>query len=336
MSEATKPDELRCGHCEALFSATKSQRGAVKYRGAAAYCSAACRIAKQQERGLAARFIRGPCPTCKKTFHSNRRAIFCGMDCYTASDQFKAHGRKMQALSQTPESIAKRAAMARKYEPVPCLSCGIAIYPKKGGRGQKKYCSKVCYRTYMAGRFDRWIASPQGLALPQCYDEFLDAEELPCLIEGCGWVGRHLSVHVNAAHGLTAAEFKRAAGFNLNSGIVGRGLAQRMSEAAHNGTNMELARAAQALATPVARRVRKYKSLEGVEHRKKARALICEELGPERQCDGCGEPFRQSTPMGRAMFCTRACRSEAYRQRAAAKAKTPVRQSDGTFRWVER
>ena len=72
----------------------------------------------------------------------------------------------------------------------------------------------------MAKRFDRWIANPQTLALPQAYDEFLTGEELPCLVEGCNWRGQWLSLHMNYTHGVPADEFKRAAGFNLKSGII--------------------------------------------------------------------------------------------------------------------
>ena len=59
----------------------------------------------------------------------------------------------------------------------------------------------------MNKRYDRQIASPDKLQLPQGYDGCLDREQLNCLVDGCGWVGKHLSTHMNIAHGIKADEF---------------------------------------------------------------------------------------------------------------------------------
>lgn len=308
---------LGCSHCGANFRASRSQALKAHYQQSRVFCSSACRVAKQQERGLDSRFLRGPCIGCGAMFHSNTKKKFCTMDCYSSSPQFKAHGEAIRAKSRTPESVAKRAAAITKHQPQPCGFCGVEFKTKSAhAGGRSKYCSMACYRGYMNGRFDRWVASPQGLALPQCYDEFLDSEELPCLIEGCGWVGRHLTSHVNLAHGIQAAEFKRAAGFNLSSGIIGRELASTLSNSARSRSKYP-----DMLAVRDARRsedqpnaVSRYHSLEGREHSLKARALICEEVGPERKCLECNESFTQSTPMGRAMYCSRSCRKEYYRK----------------------
>ena len=119
----------------------------------------------------------------------------------------------------------------------------------------------------MAKRFDRWIASPKNMYSPQCYDEFMTQEELPCLIEGCDWVGVHLGLHVNQAHGIAARDFKRATGFNYGTGLVGIELHKIMSNRAQN----------QVVPTPPegfgGGIPRDYTSLEGIEHRKKAWAL---------------------------------------------------------------
>ena len=76
------------------------------------------------------------------------------------------------------------AARYRLYQ------CGAKI---KNRNYIKKFCSKDCRRLHYAERFDRWVANPETLALPQCYDEFLMQEELPCLIDGCEWKGKHLA-----------------------------------------------------------------------------------------------------------------------------------------------
>jgi len=64
----------------------------------------------------------------------------------------------------------------------------------------------------------------------------------------------------------------------------------------------------------------RYRSLEGKEHVMKAKALLG--CGPERVCVGCGKVFRQSTPMGRALYCTRECRNKTYSEKAKLSRKT--------------
>ena len=163
----------------------------------------------------------------------------------------------------------------------------------------------------MAKRFDRWIANPQSLALPQAYDEFLNSEELPCLVEGCNWRGHWLSLHMNYAHGVPADEFKRAAGFNLHSGIISAPMRESLAHRPQSlspGHGEYLGGASERL------HVQTYQSLEGREHRHKALAILLAQHGPTRTCKGCGQAFTQSTPQGRALFCSRPCRNEWYRQ----------------------
>jgi hypothetical protein len=244
------------------------------------------------------------------------------MDCYITSKQFKAH----------LEHNAKIAAIANKREHPSvdrreCLECSKEMFVSPPSK-EKKFCSRVCYRSYMAKRFDRWVANPEQLALPQCYDEFLNQPELPCLVAGCNWHGHGLSQHMNFSHGITAGDFKRAAGFNLKSGIISRPLAETLSERKANGfiTDPDFFRKRRNT-TPT---IRTYFSKEASEHRKKARAMA--DTGPTRECKGCGISFTQSTPFGRALYCSKECRDVAYSIKNKVKDKKPrIRRANGTW-----
>lgn len=316
-------DNLRCGHCEAIFKGSDSQARKVKYERGVVYCSTICRHAALKNKFGKPVPNRGPCPTCSKEFFSRTAKKFCSMDCYTKSPQLLA---MIKFNTSTPEARAKNAEVRRNGEFKPCLECGTEIYQKPAT--PRKFCSKICYRAYMARRFDRWVANPEGLALPQCYDEFLDREELTCPIDGCSWHGRFLTMHVNLSHGLPSQDFKRAAGFNLGSGLVSKPLARAMSERALVGVAAE----------PVPHEktkkgtVRSYRSKEAVEHSKKSYSLARAYPGPCRQCKGCGKSFTQSTRFGRALYCSRDCRRESYARNTRAVNKKPrTRRADGTF-----
>lgn len=302
--------ELSCGQCKALFVGTPTQAYNSIRHQKNVFCSSICRHA----------FLRGKletpipvhdCKACGKKFASRRAAKYCNMACYTGSKQFSSLLADAREKSMTPASISRRAEMARRGEGKPCLECGQDVYVKKS-EAKKKFCCRICYRAYMAKRFDRHIAAPEALALPQAYDEFLMKEQLPCLVEGCDWVGSHLSLHINQMHGIVAEEFKRAAGFNRSSGIVSRGLAEALSARELSGV------AKRADLRELGAKFRgqsyklKYASLEGKEHREKSMLLARSESGPTRQCTGCGNEFTQSSPMGRAKYCCKACRSENY------------------------
>jgi hypothetical protein len=183
----------------------------------------------------------------------------------------------------------------------------------------------------MAKRFDRYIASPEAVALPQNYDEFLLNEELPCLVEGCSWQGRGLGLHVNLAHGITAADFKRICGFNKGTGLIPPDMAKLLSERALTGVALLNNYTPNPHAHPKGYSL----SLEGKEHYNKTQALIrATEKGPMRICCGCGTEFQQSTPFGHAKFCTKTCRRSAYFRRYKERkishepAMQPVRPQD--------
>jgi hypothetical protein len=254
----------------------------------------------------------GPCPTCGKMFESRYPKRFCSMNCYVGSPEHKAAGKlAMEAAwrKQTAKPDHERYNREHRH----CLECDkdFAVQPAK----RKKFCSHACYRVYMAKRFDRWIANPQRIALPQAYDEFLTSEELPCLVAGCEWVGQNLSCHMNLAHGVPADEFKRAAGFNLSTGVVSLPTHQALVDRAVDYASYGMAALATVRAS-TAGMTRRYRSKEAGEHFHKARAMAGG--GPTRVCDGCGKPFVQSTPYGRAKFCTTTCRDRAYARRIIA------------------
>ena len=339
---------LECGHCGAKFKGSDSQARKVKYEERVVYCSGICRSAatskKMQERAIREGkkprkgVLSGPCKTCGNMFESKIDKMYCSMDCYINSEQF----REMQSQYWAPsdEMKANISAKLKKGEDVPCLECGTEFYqkPPSTGRPARKFCSTTCYRAHLAKRFDRWVANPEGMALPQCYDEFLDREELSCVVGCCDWKGTHLTLHMNQAHGVRAREFKRAAGFNLSTGVIAKPLAQALRERRLVGVadRMDDASRAAALALSqeaIAANQINYRSLEGKEHSKKARAMLGH--GPLRACTGCGNVFQQSTPMGKTLYCSRECRDNAYAQQRKANAKQRARKQDGTFIWAE-
>lgn len=170
----------------------------------------------------------------------------------------------------------------------------------------------------MAKRFDRHIASPQTLALPQNYDEFLQQEELPCLIEGCTWRGQNLGNHLNFSHGIVAREGKRAGGFNLKTGLVCQPLHEKLCETnSGKGASPEEMQAMRGVSAQAVSR--SYRSKEGVEHSAKSRLLTESECCPIRNCRFCHEVFRQSTPFGKALYCSIECRDADYREKSRSR-----------------
>lgn len=327
-------DNLECGHCKARFHGSDSQAWKVKYEKLTVYCSTTCRSAAARQRMSKPIPNCGPCKTCGEHFSSRKPKPYCSMRCYIASDQFQAMQRANSAHGLAAAAAAREA---KPVEESTCLECGVA-FPKKYGtksRAAKKYCSQPCYRAHKAKAFDRWVANPQTMSLPQCYDEFLSQGELQCVVDGCSWRGQHLSNHMVSTHGVRASEFKRATGFNLSTGVVAAPVAKALRERPVVGVALApdpfalvLAREAQA------NNKLRYVSLEGREHAVKGKAQAMLDTGPARCCRGCGAAFIQSTPMGRALYCTRACRTEHYAALKQAAAKQRIRQPDGTFRWA--
>jgi predicted transcriptional regulator len=156
------------------------------------------------------------CPECSKIFESTVPKQFCSIKCRSASPLFRA------ACVQAHKHLQRRKSVV-------CLECGKAFERIVSDRA-RKFCCREHYRKYFWDRFDRWIASPRTIASLQNYDEFMLLPQLPCLVEGCGWAGEDFGKHLNCAHGITAREFKRAAGFNLTTGLVVAALRKAMSD----------------------------------------------------------------------------------------------------------
>lgn len=301
---------LKCSACSKDFVPTPSQEKHKKYNETnSSYCSRECQ-SSQHNKHLA-KPLCGPCPTCGGMFKSRGTAkkIFCDMKCYIASPGFK----KMIAENCLNNAAKATGNTPEGYTPTykNCIECGTEFQTKPSSNS--KYCSKMCYRKYMTKRFDRWIASPQKIALPQAFDEFLTSDVLPCLVEGCDWKGHHLSGHMNQTHGVTARNFKKLAGFNLGSGIVSAPLHAALCERDIVGVAIDGSRFHGYLSGVEQKRTQ-YKSLEGKEHRAKTNSLKNEtEEKPLRVCTGCGVEFRQSCHFGRKLFHSIECRDVYYK-----------------------
>lgn len=256
-------------------------------------------------------------PECGREYESRySHKLFCTLKCYRESPQFQA------MLRENSKRIADRKLAASQNgdttrKTINCLHCEKEVFTKpsrSSKRSQHRYCSQRCYREYMSGRFDRYIASPESLALPQNYDEFLTGDELHCLIEGCGWSGLQLSSHMNLAHGIRKDEFKEKAGFNVGTGVVTAAYSERLSQSkiaqGWTGDHMAHLRSlvkSRGSAPPDSKRNR----LEGKEHRAKARALM-EAEAPERElrCEGCNQMFITTAYIKK--YCTVECRDAFY------------------------
>jgi endogenous inhibitor of DNA gyrase (YacG/DUF329 family) len=295
---------LECAHCKTRFEGNLSQYKHWKYECRPAYCSEFCRRVSQENklqewnvkngRTLRKGKLIGPCPTCGKMFESRIDKIFCSLKCYTKSPQFLEMAKAVSPKgSQAVQEIWKKK-MTR--------TCPVCKREYRANKSKRKFCSHLCHRKFKADLYDAWIANPEKIALPQCYDEFMTKDELPCLIEGCSWTGSHLSIHLNQSHGIRADEFKRAAGFNLNTGLVCPNLNQELSQREKHIDHLD------DYPLPSTKGMKlTYRSLEGEEARAKSRAIPI--LGPNRICKGCGKKFTQSTRFGKSLYCNVKCRT---------------------------
>lgn len=246
------------------------------------------------------------CLQCGKAFASASKKKYCCRKCYTSSPQFRAMIQR--------HIDSQRTAYASQ-----CLVCGKAmqVTPSRA----KYTCSKDCEREYRRRRFDRWIANPETIALPQNYDEFLSKDQLPCLVEGCTWVGAQLSTHMNFAHGVTATEFKQMAGFNRTQAVVTPALHHVQRQQA---LDRELGR------DPVTRSVgvgnltpRQTfpRSLQTREAASKGRLLKVPTRGEVTGvCAHCEKPFTYQPPAwgpAHREYCSKKCQAKAHRLRSA-------------------
>lgn len=287
----------KCTGCGKIFSLTKKQQFNNRH-GRSIYCSKECYWIKG--RGFQYGGHKAVCKTCGKEFISRIKGkIYCNMKCYWNDPRALERLRK--------RNIARSISIKTK-----CAYCDAELIIKPAKIGKRNFCNHSHYRFYLADRFDRWIASPQAIALPQNYDEFLSQEELPCLIEGCDWSGKSLSQHMNFEHGITADQFKRLAGFNLKSGIV----TPELSEQMRNSALSRIARIGMfPIGDPRNGKRSDYISLEAKEHFAKARMLLlAEPISKTRTgtCRWCGKDVPQPY-FSRKLYCSIQCRSEFYK-----------------------
>ena len=196
-------------------------------------CSACCQhnqIWRQD------RMLEKTCPVCGKKFQTprSRDRLFCSTDCYVRSDIFK----------QTRKKYSEKMAACRID--MTCLYCGKKMSVTFGakhdhrttrnGRVAKRsrlFCGRPCYRKHFAERFDRWAQTAASLDMKGLsWDEFLAQESLPCIVDGCDWIGDNLSIHANHAHGITADELKESLGFNRHSGLISTATWERLHQSA--------------------------------------------------------------------------------------------------------
>lgn len=331
-------DNLVCGHCSCIFIGSDSQAWKVKYEKKTVYCSAICRTAATRNR-LTKPIPSNICQHCNKDFFSKTSKQFCNIECYTSSNKMKEHIKKISEKSTGFEymSLESKNFLAEKnreraklaWITINCLDCGNEINKIKSKK--KKFCNIGCYRTYMAKRFDRFIANPQGMALPQCYDEFLDKTKLSCPFDECNWEGKHLSLHVNQTHGVTALDFKRAMGFNLSTGVISKDLASDLRNRDIVGVAANWSDKYLKEAWKNSSKIVRYVSLEAREHQKKSRIVLGENAGGLRTCVSCGDEFVQSSIFGKTLYCSRRCRANYYNKKARKTIGERKRNSDGTF-----
>jgi len=291
----------KCAQCGCQFTVLNAgQLGAFR-KGLAVYCCASCRV----KMGIAknatyAPHEQGPCPTCGRMFRSRtKEKTFCCLDCYLKSDRCRERLKENNNNKKLPTKA--------------CPHCGKEI-PGAG----KRYCSTSCRRRYFSERFDRFIANPERIALPQNYDEFLVRETLPCLVDGCEWEGQNLSYHMNVVHGVPKDQFKALAGFNQKTGVVGIGLHEKMSisgrSAIQAGRRAVPDRDGMSRLLEMPKDPRYGRSLEAKEHHRKAMAVRSEDQPTKMvTCDQCDKDF-VALALGNQKFCCVSCRNRFYAQ----------------------
>lgn len=211
-----------CDSCGKQFEPTVGQR--YNKRSTRSVCSKACMsVLLRKVKTRPPRFQ--VCPGCGKEFNLGNRYVKPGTLLYCTHACWVDTGGKISREARKAARDARKAAMPPKV--LACRNCGKDVVQ---GHNRKEYCDKFCQREWYAGRFDRWKANPQPVRMDADYDQFLDAKELPCPIEGCDWRGLALTVHANVTHGIVADEFKEMCGFNHTTGVVTTAVSRRMRQ----------------------------------------------------------------------------------------------------------
>lgn len=204
------------------------------------------------------------CEQCGHPFQSRGKdKRFCSLSCYANSPV----GRERLQRAAELGGLARRGG--KGYPQMPCAVCGKKMEIHANHEPERFFCSLACRRGYWRELFDSLIGNPEGLPLPNNYDEFLDRNELPCLMPGCDWSGPSLSGHLFQCHGIKATQFKEAAGFNRSTGLVGKAMSAKLA-APHVGVPIDLRLLSAAGSNPDANYHPELR-LEGREHMRKAR-----------------------------------------------------------------
>lgn len=234
------------------------------------FCSHPC-YAKSVRGEKRSERIKITCKQCGKDFERipSNVTMYCSHECYLKSDACLFNAEKTDAVKY--EKIHPPVEKVT----LKCVHCqkDFMVNPgetKRPDGRTPKFCSMPCRRRHFAERFDRFVANPEAIPLPQNYDEFLCQEELPCLVEGCEWIGKHLGIHVNHAHGITAAKFKEIAGFNRNTGLTTLEVFQLRSEISSKQDMSALTESAPCITEVSVLRGKHERRLEAREHQSKA------------------------------------------------------------------
>lgn len=290
----------RCGWCDAEFQSNSRSQLVASRRHNAVYCSSKC---KNQRNGAQPGRHCGICKTCGESFRSRvKDKQYCSLPCYLESDAFT------QRLNARNEAAANARAK--------CKRCGGLT------KSKRQFCSKVCYRAFFAERFDRFVASPESLALPQNYDEFLSKEELPCIVDGCEWVGHRLGHHCNVVHGIDVRTLRELAGFNRRTGVVSATESARLSEQAKElFEDGKIGHAFLEMIDEIkcgerdAPKSIPTNSLEAREHRRKSAAMR-RFVVVNKQCKECGADYETNSLAHGQLFCSVQCRRVSEKRKA--------------------
>ncbi len=327
-------DSLVCAHCQSIFKGTDSQARKVKYEKTRVFCSTTCRADDARDRLATPIPERGPCLHCGIKFFSRRDAKYCSNRCYQSSSQHEQMRKDQLSKINTSRANGQMEPGRPKVDHnIHCLNCGIKVNKPTTRVAKTKYCSAMCYRSYLAKRFERWVTHPPELMLPADYAQFLDQDDLCCLVIGCQWKGKALSNHMNYSHGMPADDFKRYMGFNRSTGVVSKTMRENLKARPSTGVALNPSMSGLEKAREVNKTTpRAIDRAQARQNRQKSRELST--IGPMRICHGCGIEFQQSTMFGYAKYCTIECRDKTYSDIIKLRSKIMARKPNGTFSWV--
>ena len=170
------------------------------------------------------------CKTCAADFLSEVPArTYCSVKCRAQDPAFKA--RMADVGRARKGKPAPNCGPERTGDEQPCANgCGSSVYRTAARQGirTRRYCSRLCYHQHLARLFDREIGLVSTIPTLHNYDEILASPRLQCVMPGCEWDGDNLSLHMHLAHGIVEDEFKAAAGFNRNTGVISATLRQKL------------------------------------------------------------------------------------------------------------